>query len=166
MQKTIGVLLAVLLALTACGSKPDENNAKKDDTGDMVKFAQCMRENGIDMPDPEDDGKGGVVMRAMPADEAGADGQAGKFETAHNACKQHLPHGGEYKPPSPEEQDKIRKQSKCMRDKGHNWPDPNFEGNGGQGEALTLDLGDEKVKQDMKDCGMEMQVAEAPVESK
>jgi len=156
-QKTIGVLLAVLLALTACGSKPDENNAKKDDTGDMVKFAQCMRENGIDMPDPEDDGKGGVLMRAMPADEAGADGQAGKFETAHNACKQHLPNGGEYKPPSPEEQDKIRKEAKCMRDKGHNFPDPNFEGTG-TAEAMTIDLGDEKVKQDMKDCGMEMHV--------
>jgi hypothetical protein len=164
-KKTIPVLLAVLLALVACGSKQNEGNAKKDDTGDMVKFAQCMRDNGVDMPDPEDDGKGGVAMRAMPADEAGADGQASKFETAHNACKQFLPNGGEYKPPSPEEQDKIRQQAKCMRDKGHNWPDPNFEGNG-TSEALTLDLGDEKIKQDMKDCGMEMQMGTAPAEGK
>jgi hypothetical protein len=166
-KKPIPVLLALLLALVACGSKQDEGNAKKDDTGDMVKFAQCMRDNGVDMPDPEDDGKGGVVMRAVPGDEAGADGQAGKFETAHNACKQFLPNGGEYKPPSPEEQDKMRQQAKCMRDKGHNWPDPNFEGNTGQAEPLTLDLEDEKVKQDMKDCGMEFQMAgTAPVEGK
>jgi hypothetical protein len=165
-KKSIPVLLAVLLALVACGSKQDEGNSKKNDTGDMVKFAQCMRDNGVDMPDPQDDGKGGVVMRAMPAEQAGADGQAGKFETAHNACKQFLPNGGEFKPPSPEEQDKQRQQAKCMRDKGHDWPDPNFEGNGGKGEALTLDLGDEKVKKDMKDCGMDFQVAEAPVEPK
>ena len=167
MKKTIPVLIAVLLALVACGSKQDNGGAKKDDTGDMVKFAQCMRENGIDMPDPEDDGKGGVMMRAMPADEAGgADGQAGKFETAHNACKQHLPNGGEFKPPSPEEQDKIRQQAKCMRDKGHNWPDPEFDGNA-KGQAIEMpDMDDEKIKQDMKDCGMDFQFAEAPAESK
>jgi hypothetical protein len=165
-QKTIPVLIAVLLALVACGSKPDENGAKKDDTGDMVKFAQCMRENGIDMPDPQDDGKGGVLMRAMPAEEGGGDGQASKFEAAHNACKQHLPNGGEFKPPSPEEQDKMRERAKCMRDKGHNWPDPQFDGNA-QGQSIELpNMDDEKVKQDLKDCGMDFQIAEAPVESK
>lgn len=161
MQKTIGVLLAVLLALTACGSKPDENNAKKDDTGDMVKFAQCMRENGIDMPDPEEDGKGGIAMRAIP----GGDDDGVNMETAHNACKQHLPNGGEFTPPSPEEQDKMRQQAKCMRDKGHNWPDPNFEGNAAA-ESLQVDFSDEKLKQDMKDCGMEFHVATSPGETK
>ena len=95
-----------------------------------------------------------------------ADGQAGKFETAHNACKQHLPNGGEFKPPSPEEQDKIRQQAKCMRDKGHNWPDPEFDGNA-KGQAIEMpDMDDEKIKQDMKDCGMDFQYAEAPAESK
>ncbi|RAS64131.1 hypothetical protein C8D87_106537 [Lentzea atacamensis] len=166
MKKTIPVLIAVLLALVACGSKQDNGNAKKDDTGDMVKFAQCMRDNGVDMPDPEDNGKGGVVMRAAPAEDAGSDGQASKFEAAHNACKQHLPNGGEFKPPSPEEQDKMRQQAKCMRDKGHNWPDPQFDGNA-KGQAIELpDMEDEKVKQDMKDCGLNIQMATAPEEGK
>lgn len=145
MKKTTALLFALLLALTACGSKPAENEQKKDDTGDMVKFAKCMRDNGIDMPDPE--GEGGAIRMAVPAD-----GDDKKMETAHNACKQYLPNGGELKPPSPEEQDKIRQQAKCMRDKGHDWPDPNFEG-GGMVEGLTIDPSDEKVKQDMKDCG-------------
>ncbi len=142
----------MLLALTACGAKQDQGESKKDDTGDMVKFAQCMRDNGIDMPDPETSEDGGVRMQAMPAD-----GDTEKMDAAHNACKQYLPNGGEPKPMSPEDQDKIRKQAKCMRDKGHNWPDPNFEG-GVAAEGLTLDFEDEKVKQDMKDCGFgEMQ---------
>ncbi|MFI6101755.1 hypothetical protein ACIA8G_39925 [Lentzea sp. NPDC051213] len=153
MKPTIAVLLAVLMALTACGAKEQKSDGNKDSTGDMVKFAQCMRENGIDMPDPEGDG-GGVRMEAMPAD-----GDTEKMDAAHNACKQHLPNGGEFKPPSPEEQDKMRQQAKCMRDKGHNWPDPTFDGSGGDGEGMTVELGDEKVEKDMKDCGFQMEVS-------
>jgi hypothetical protein len=48
----------------------------------------------------------------------------------------------------------MRQQAKCMRDRGYDWPDPKFEG-GGMAEAQKLpDLEDDKVKQDMKDCGM------------
>jgi hypothetical protein len=157
-KSTIAVLLALLMALTACGTKEQPNDAKKDDKGDMVKFAQCMRENGIEMPDPKDDGQGHVMIEAG---EGGAPDME-KMKTAHEACKQHLPNGGDFKPPSPEEQDKIRQQAKCMRDKGYNWPDPKFEG-GGAAESIELpNMDDDKVKQDMKDCGMpEMQMGRA-----
>jgi hypothetical protein len=85
-----------------------------------------------------------------------------KMKSAHEACKQYLPNGGDFKPPSPEEQDKMRQQAKCMRDKGYNWPDPKFEG-GGMSEAIELpNMDDDKVKQDMKDCGLpEMQMGRA-----
>ncbi|HUQ61260.1 hypothetical protein [Lentzea sp.] len=151
MKPTIAVLLGLLLALTACGSKDQPADAKKDEKGDMVQFAKCMRENGIDMPDPKQDENGGVMIQAMPADAAP---DMEKMNAAHEACKQHLPNGGEFKPPSPEEQDKMRRQAKCMRDRGYNWPDPEFDG-GGPSEAQELpDMEDDKVKQDMKDCGM------------
>lgn len=153
MKSTIGVLLALLLALTACGSKEQPGGAQKDEKGDMVKFAQCMRENGIDMPDPKQDDNGGVMIEAIPGGDAGSIDE-NKMNTANEACKQHLPNGGEFKPPSPEEQDKMRQQAKCMRDKGYNWPDPKFEG-GGMAESIELpDMEDDKVKQDMKDCGL------------
>ncbi len=155
MKSTIAVLLGLLLALTACGSKPDQQDgAKKDDGAAMVKFAQCMRENGIDMPDPKQADNGGVMIEAMPGsqgDSAPLDEE--KMKSAHEACKEHLPNGGEFKPPSPEEQDEARKQAKCMRDKGHDWPDPNFEGGAGETRELP-NLDDDKVKQDMKDCGL------------
>ena len=151
MKPTIAVLLGLLLALTACGSKDQPADAKKDEKGDMVQFAKCMRENGIDMPDPKQDENGGVMIQAMPGDAAP---DMEKMNAAHEACKQHLPNGGEFKPPSPEEQDKMRRQAKCMRDRGYNWPDPKFDG-GGLSEAQELpDMEDDKVKQDMKDCGM------------
>jgi hypothetical protein len=151
-KSTIAVLLALLMALTACGSKEQPADAKKDDKGDMVKFAQCMRENGIDMPDPKQDDKGGVMIEAAPGDSGPIDED--KMKTAHEACKKHLPNGGEFKPPSPEQQDKMRQQAKCMRDKGHNWPDPNFD-DGGKAEVVELpNMDDDKVKQDMKDCGL------------
>ncbi len=152
MKKTIPVLLAVLLALVACGSKQDEGNAKKDDKGDMIKFAQCMRDNGIDMPDPQTSGDGNGIT--IQGGEDGAPLDEEKMKTAHEACKKFLPNGGEFKPPSPEEQDKARQSAKCMRDKGYNWPDPKFDG-GGSAETLELpNMDDDKVKQDMKDCGM------------
>ncbi|MCG8924229.1 hypothetical protein [Lentzea sp. CC55] len=149
MKTTTALLFALLLGLTACGSEPAANEPKKDETADMVEFAQCMRENGIDMPDPE--GESGAIRMAVPAEGAG-DGE--KMKTAHEACKQHLPNGGEFKPPSPEEQDEMRRQAKCMRDRGYNWPDPKFEG-GGPAETIELpDMEDPGVKQDMKDCGL------------
>jgi hypothetical protein len=164
MKSTIAVLLGLLLALTACGSKEQPNGAQKDEKGDMVKFAQCMRQNGIDMPDPKssEDG-GGIVIEAMPGGDAAAIDED-KMKTAHEACKEHLPNGGEMKPPSPEEQDKMRQQAKCMRDRGHDWPDPKFEG-GGTAEVREFpDMENEKVKQDMKDCGFgEGMVAARPV---
>ncbi|GAB2873489.1 hypothetical protein [Lentzea nigeriaca] len=162
MKSTIAVLLALLMALTACGSKEQPNDAKKDDKGDMVKFAQCMRDNGIDMPDPKQDDKGGVMIEASPGDGSPPDEE--KMKAAHEACKKHLPNGGEFKPPSPEEQDKMRQNAKCMRDKGYNWPDPKFDG-GGAAESIELpNLDDDKVKQDMKDCGLgEGMVAARPV---
>lgn len=151
MKTTIAVLLGLLLALTACGSKDQPADAKKDEKGDSIQFAKCMRENGVDMPDPSEDGGGvGITIGG----EGGLDPE--KMKTAHEACKKFLPNGGEFKPPSPEDQDKMRQQAKCMRDKGYNWPDPQFEGGVGQPlEPIELpDMEDEKVKQDMKDCGL------------
>ncbi|SDN21668.1 hypothetical protein SAMN04488074_14020 [Lentzea albidocapillata subsp. violacea] len=161
MKSTIAVLLGLLLALTACGSKEQPGGAQKNEKGDMVKFAQCMRDNGVDMPDPKESDNGAGIAIQAPGDGAP---DMEKMNAAHEACKQHLPNGGEFKPPSPEEQDKMRQNAKCMRDRGHNWPDPKFEG-GGMTESIEMpDMEDEKVKQDMKDCGMgEGMVATRPI---
>jgi hypothetical protein len=50
----------------------------------MVAFARCMRQQGIDMPDPEPGG--GFDLR-------GVDSDTPKFEAAEQACQKYTPNG-------------------------------------------------------------------------
>ncbi|MFC7647395.1 hypothetical protein ACFQX6_47920 [Streptosporangium lutulentum] len=49
---------------------------------EMVKFARCMREQGIDMPDPE---PGGGIRLTMPK------GGEQKMRAAQEACEEFAP---------------------------------------------------------------------------
>ena len=51
----------------------------------MVAFARCMREHGIDMPDPTGDG---LVVRRDGA--GGPDPESAEFQAAEKACDHHL----------------------------------------------------------------------------
>jgi hypothetical protein len=53
-----------------------------------LKFARCMREQGIDMPDPTFEGDG-VRMRA-----GGADGPNPRFQEAESKCSKYQPKAG------------------------------------------------------------------------
>ncbi|TYB42889.1 hypothetical protein [Actinomadura chibensis] len=70
--------------LQAGGKLPDMKDPKKRDQ--YVEFAQCMREHGVDMPDPGPDGK----IR-LPSE--GVD--RGAVEKARKACQGSLPGAGE-----------------------------------------------------------------------
>jgi hypothetical protein len=106
----------------------------------MREFAKCMRENGIDMPDPQEDG--GVI--AAPQAEIG---DKDKMDRAMEACKHELPNGGAPKKPSPEELDEQREFAQCMRDHGVDMPDP--DPNGGARQALPMD---DKTKAAVEAC--------------
>jgi hypothetical protein len=51
----------------------------------MVAFARCMREHGIDMPDPTGDG---LVVRRDG--DGGPDPESAEFQAAEQACDHHL----------------------------------------------------------------------------
>jgi hypothetical protein len=159
----LAVAAAAMFALTACGSNGGDNNDVASLNGDqkpsgqgepqnagsdedqMRAFAKCMREHGIDMPDPEPGG----MMRAMPA---GAAEDMEKINKAGEACNKLLPNGGKPKPLSPEELDKVRKQAKCMREHGIDMPDPDPNNPG-----ITIGSPDgdpAKMEKAMKECGM------------
>jgi hypothetical protein len=53
----------------------------------MVKYAQCMREHGIDMPDPSPDG--GLLFRDQGG-KTGAGPDSAKFKAADRACQHYL----------------------------------------------------------------------------
>ncbi|MGW0199927.1 hypothetical protein [Nonomuraea sp. NPDC003201] len=62
-----------------------DHTPSQQDYDQMVKFAQCMRQHGVDMPDP----KPGEGMRFEIKN-----GSQQKVEAAHKACEQYAPGGG------------------------------------------------------------------------
>jgi hypothetical protein len=134
---TTRILLAAFAAsslLAACGGENPASSGASDGTRGidakakkaMLNYAKCMREHGIDVPDPQFDG-GGVRMTQ------GKGVDPDKARAAEDACR-HFQE--EVKPPamSEEQQTEMRKRalanSKCMRDHGFNMPDPQFDDNG------------------------------------
>ncbi|MEV4345702.1 hypothetical protein AB0J83_14625 [Actinoplanes sp. NPDC049596] len=87
-----------------------------------LKFAQCMRKEGITWwPDPN---PGGRTTIKTPK---GFDPK--KLEQAQEACKEFAPNGGERPTPDPEMIELARQMAKCMRENGvPNFPDPKPDG--------------------------------------
>jgi hypothetical protein len=134
--------LAVVLALTGCGSDSDDSKvasaagdtstSKGKDAADGakaslspqemgVKFASCMRENGIPMEDPEP-GKG--VRFKM-------DGSIPKatMDKAREACREFQPQGDGPGGSDPKRGEAMRKHAACMRENGVDaFPDPQPDG--------------------------------------
>jgi hypothetical protein len=164
--------LGTALLLAGCGAKPDDgskvasistppktgapaaaDNSGKSDEDKMRDFAKCMREHGVDMPDPKPAGDGKGMSIAIQGE--GAD--KSKIDAAQSACKHLMPNGGEMKPPSAEELDKMRKDAKCMREHGVDMPDPDPSGKnamriGGPGDDPK------KFEAAAKACGMGLSV--------
>jgi hypothetical protein len=96
-----------------------------------LEWAQCMRENGVDVPDPGADGRvriqsgAGAGQRRAFVDDP-------DFDKAQKACEKHM-QGVE--PPAgfnPEQmQERVLALTKCLRDRGYDVPDPEFNGRGG-----------------------------------
>ncbi|TDC82683.1 hypothetical protein [Actinomadura sp. 7K507] len=127
--------LALTLTLAGCGGDDEDDTGvasaggaqqeeaagggdklSKDEMG--VKFAQCMRENGIQMEDPKPgegikiQSKGGPEKRAA-------------MERAMEACRKYNPQANASGPPDPEQQERGRKFAECMRENGvEKFPDP------------------------------------------
>jgi hypothetical protein len=146
---------------TGGGRNAADSAAGKDPHQAALEFARCMREHGVDMPDPQE-GEGGMVM--IGPGPAGGEPSRGQqppagFEEAHQACAHLLKdmvQDGDAKP-DPEQQDRALRFAKCMRDNGVNMPDPEFSGNGG---GFSIKVGEEGIdpgsaafKEAQKVCG-------------
>jgi hypothetical protein len=70
------------------GEPPDAaTQAKMRDA--FVAYARCMREHGVDVPDPQP-GQPGLVFRRGPGKASGPDPESPAFQTADRACHRHL----------------------------------------------------------------------------
>lgn len=144
-----------------------ENKTSKSSEKDVEKaflaFAECMREHGIDMPDPvpSDDGTPG---RGFIKIEKGPDGELDdeKFRAADAACRKHLEgvNAGAPGGADPAEfQDRLVKLARCMREKGFDMPDPKFEG--GRAEfAIRADEEDPKFREARQACSKQVGLPE------
>ena len=91
-----------------------------------LEFARCMRENGVDLPDP---GSGGGGPVAIGGD--GIDMEA--MQAAMEACGSLLGDSfGTRAEIDPEMQDTMLEFAQCMRDNGVDFPDPDVSGGGGR----------------------------------
>ncbi|MYS78665.1 hypothetical protein [Embleya scabrispora] len=120
------------------GSGKGDDAARRDQ---MVKFASCMREHGIDMPDPEPGEGGAMRIGGMAADEASS-----KTEEAMKACEKFQPKS-DFDPNDPKFKEWQAKHTSCLRENGVNVGDA-----GAGGAMVTLDASDEKVKKAMDVC--------------
>jgi hypothetical protein len=105
------------------GSTSSPQATDEPSQGDQVKFAECMREHGIDMPDPDpsEDGGFGIMIPQGTSKEAA--------DAAIEACKEFMPNGGEPPHLNAEELAAMREFAKCMRENGiENFPDPSADG--------------------------------------
>ena len=127
--------VAAALALGACGSSNDggggsTGNASKQDTAfdGALKFSKCMRDHGVDFPDPQRVGSGGIKITGRninPNDP--------KTKAAQNACQKYMKiGGGETIDPAKRAklQEAALKYARCMRQHGVDMPDPQL-GKGG-----------------------------------
>lgn len=143
MRRTLLALIATLALVGGCAGEKDDGggvatagNGKASvstgaDEGDIAaqsaKFAQCMRDNGVDMPDPQVDGDGRVTIGGPQAGGGPLDRE--KVEAAQSRCRQYLPNGGVPPKLSDEDLEKMRRFSQCMRENGYpDFPDPQPEG--------------------------------------
>ena len=95
-----------------------------------LAFTQCMRDNGVDMADPDP-----TTGRPQVGDGVDPDGPA--YQSAMEACQDLLPEGGALSEPDPAELDQFQAFAQCMRDNGlPEFPDPQP---GGQGLFEGID---------------------------
>jgi hypothetical protein len=172
--RAITVAGALMLVLAACGgdgadnttptlptlndqaakAEPDATTTTEavDPEEAFQEYTRCMREHGIEMPDPTSGGGGGVISFD------GGSGDMEAFEEAGAACDPILEAAfGEFEL-SPEQEAEMMDQqlafAQCMRDDGIDWPDPTSDNS--QMIELGDDMDPETLNAAMETCAPEM----------
>ena len=146
---SVSLVIMVTLGTTACGAsggsgEPGAGDAAKDPQAAALAWAKCMRDNGVDIPDPKPEGEGGGQVLLAPGvggPMAGTDEET--FDAAKGACAEHAEDMGGPGADGFSEEDKQRMVdfARCMREHGVDMPDPDFDGSDGE-LAIEIDPND------------------------
>ena len=141
MAAAVLLLLLTMAACSANAAAPDgvatlesaapgaessaEPSASLDPEAAQLAFAECMRDHGIDMPDPETSGgAGGGAVRI-----GGGGEDRDEFQAAMEDCDHFLEQAGAFRGEmDPEMLDRMVEFAQCMREHGIDMPDPNADG--------------------------------------
>ncbi|MGW4039111.1 hypothetical protein ACWEIM_23020 [Streptomyces sp. NPDC004778] len=148
-----GALAAALaLTATACsgdgggtkdgGSASDSKKTKEDQA---LEHRKCLREQGLDIPEPKPGENGmGVTI------DGGSMGKE-KMEKAFKACEDKAVGGGP-KELTQAEKDKAVAYARCMRQNGFDMPDPKFDGGAMQAAPALKSKDMKKFEKANKAC--------------
>ncbi|MEV5583665.1 hypothetical protein AB0L39_34560 [Streptomyces parvus] len=148
-----GALAAALaLTATACsgdgggtkdgGSASDSKKTKEDQA---LEHRKCLREQGLDIPEPKPGENGmGVTI------DGGSMGKE-KMEKAFKACEDKAVGGGP-KELTQAEKDKAVAYARCMRQNGFDMPDPKFDGGAMQAAPVLKSKDMKKFEKANKAC--------------
>lgn len=163
------LLSALLLLLAACGGSEGPGVAEASGSGSgggettatttaaseedaeqaQLDFARCMREQGVDFPDPQPDENGD--LRLQPP--AGGLDDPEAFQDAAQECRELL----EAVQPDLSEEDRSEFEdarlefARCMRDEGVDVPDPQ-PGQVGPGALGDIDADDPAFQAALEEC--------------
>ena len=148
--RTTGVA-ALAVALAACGGRggggdggggggTSADPAEFQDA--MLEYAECMRDQGVDFPDPEPGEDGAVLVGPDPDEGPPTAAEQEELAAADAECKGILEDvEGSLPEPSPEEQREMQDRAlafaECMREAGIDFPDPEFD----EGGRMTFGIG-------------------------
>ncbi len=127
MNRKLGLSAAmavVALISAGCSNAPAETGNNAAAAHDQaVKFAECMRNNGVkEFPDPDASGR---LTIDQIANGSSVDTRSAAFQQALSACKDLEPPGFTGDKRSPEQQAAALKFAQCVRDNGvPDFPDP------------------------------------------
>jgi hypothetical protein len=162
------LLAASALAVAACGADEEtpatgsQPKSEEELREAQVKFARCMREQGIDVPDPAPGGEGGIQIKIEKASGVSPE----DVEAAEKACAEFRE---AIRPQLSEaEQAEFKAQAlenaRCMREHGIDFPDPTFSAEGGAQIRFKgrVDPEDPDFQAAQEACGGDMRVGPKP----
>jgi hypothetical protein len=158
-RRGFGMAVVALVALTACGRQagggevasaggepgPTAQGTEQPSLDEEVRalaFAECMRGNGVDMPDPAP-GEGGLREAFHGIQE---DYDQATIEQALAACQDLLPQRAHEGGHDSAREEVVLALAQCLREQGLEVPDDLFEGGG------LHDMADEELRAAMEEC--------------
>src|SRR5262245_46111765 len=106
-------------------SSPSPTATPGDRTDQLRRFAQCMRDKGVDVKDPQP----GAALGGIAGMGEGIDQNDPHVIQAFQECQSTLPNGGQPPRLNPQQVEIFRQFAQCMRDHGIDLPDPTADGN-------------------------------------